>query len=79
MGKQHQVDEDALIAIIGEEPGRAVVQTINTFHPMRGLRDMVAAGKLDLSLAVVRRAITQMVPAVLTAPQARALLAAGKD
>lgn len=79
MAKQHHADAARLMALIGNEPGMAVVETINTYYPMRYLRPAMEAGQLDLSKAAVRRAIGKMVPAVLKPSEARVLWDAGKD
>ena len=78
MAERHLVNARKLVALIGLEPGMAVVETINDFYPMRYLRSSMKAGQLDLSKAAVRRAIGDMVPAVITREQARILWAEGR-
>lgn len=79
MAEHHLVDAKRLMDLIGPEPGMAVVETIQTYYPMRYLRPSMEAGQLDLSKASVRRAIGDMVPAVLKPSEAKVLWALGRS
>lgn len=74
-----EIGNGLIIAEIGLEAGNALLDALNDTAQFRYVKPLLEQGRLDVSSPLVVAALGAMVPAVLTAAQADALIALGRE
>jgi hypothetical protein len=74
-----EIGNGLVLEVLGLDAGNAFLDMINSVADFRHVRPLLEQGRLRIGSPLVKATLAGMVPAVLTAAQAKALLALGME